>query len=160
MSKTDIKNNKNDSLFSQNINKTISTTNQISQSLIVKNKQNIEEMICLNKTDENIINEQNSSVNIYNSNKNSSTKEIVYNLKELNDKNILKSNKNTKTKKIKKENTARKKKKQVKFMEPQFVEIILVESYKKFNEENTSKDPFDKDENENKTKLMCSCFIY
>ena len=45
-------------------------------------------------------------------------------------------------------------------MEPQFVEIILVESYKKFNEENTSKDPFDKDENENKTKLMCSCFIY
>ena len=160
MSKTDIKNNKNDSLISQNINKTISTTNQISQSLIVKNKQNIEEMICLNKTDENIINEQNSSVNIYNSNKNSSTKEIVYNLKELNDKNILKSNKNSKTKKVKKENPARKKKKQVKFMEPQFVEIILVESYKKFNEENTSKDPFDKDENENKTKLMCSCFIY
>ena len=160
MSKTDIKNNKNDSLFSQNINKTISTTNQISQTLIVKNKQNIEEMICLNKTDENIINEQNSSVNIYNSNKNSSTKEIVYNLKELNDKNILKSNKNSKTKKIKKENAARKKKKQVKFMEPQFVEIILVESYKKFNEENTSKDPFDKDENDNKTKLMCSCFIY
>ena len=111
MSKTDIKNNKNDSIISQNINKTISTTNQISQSLIVKNKQNIEEMICLNKTDENIINEQNSSVNIYNSNKNSSTKEIVYNLKELNDKNILKSNKNSKTKKIKKENAARKKKK-------------------------------------------------
>ena len=48
-------------------------------------------------------------------------------------------------------------------MEPQFVEIINVESYKKFNEENTSKDSDDKDENdkkENKSKLMCSCFIF
>ena len=34
-------------------------------------------------------------------------------------------------------------KKKLLFKEPNFVEIIDVESYKKFNEENTSKDPYD-----------------
>ena len=58
-------------------------------------------------------------------------------------------------------NNKKEKEKKVKFLEPEFVHIIEVESYKKFNEENTSKDPFFVDETkENKTKVMCSCFIF
>ena len=54
-----------------------------------------------------------------------------------------------------------KKIKKVKFMEPMFVNIIEVESYKKYNEENTSKDPYlyFNNKNENKENVMCSCFI-
>jgi hypothetical protein len=57
---------------------------------------------------------------------------------------------------------------------PDFVTIIDVESYKKFNEENTCKDPFDdmeflngklnlniKDEEEDgKAKVQCSCSVF
>ena len=55
---------------------------------------------------------------------------------------------------------------------PDFVKIIDVESYKKFNEENTCKDPFDNmefvngtikinhnDEANGKAKALCTCFI-
>ena len=58
--------------------------------------------------------------------------------------------------------------KRVNFKEPNPVEIIEVESYKKYNEENTSKDPyeylFNKNKNEKKdngnAKAVCSCFIF
>ena len=64
-------------------------------------------------------------------------------------------------------------KKKVTFL-PNFLTIIDVESYKKFNEENTCKDPFDDpnflnghinlnyndDEEDGKTRLQCSCFIF
>ena len=64
-------------------------------------------------------------------------------------------------------------KKKVEFL-PNFLTIIDVESYKKFNAENTCKDPFDNpdflngninlinndDEDEGKTRLNCSCFIF
>ena len=69
-----------------------------------------------------------------------------------------------------------KKCKKVSFLRPKFVTIIEVESYKKFNGENTSKDPFEDliknnnvnnnvNNNENKTdnnkeKVVCSCFIF
>ena len=71
-----------------------------------------------------------------------------------------------------------KKIKKVSFLRPNFVTIIEVESYKKFNEENTSKDPFDallnnmsnvnnnsnnNDNNKKETdkeKVVCSCFIF
>ena len=57
---------------------------------------------------------------------------------------------------------------------PNFVTIIDVESYKKFNEENTCKDPFDNmefvngtikinhndDEANGKAKALCTCFIF
>ena len=57
---------------------------------------------------------------------------------------------------------------------PDFVKIIDVESYKKFNEENTCKDPFDNmefvngtikinhndDEANGKAKALCTCFIF
>ena len=51
-------------------------------------------------------------------------------------------------------------KKKVKFLEPNFVRIIEVESYKKFNEENTSKDPFDfAKQIEGKENVLCSCLV-
>ena len=56
------------------------------------------------------------------------------------------------------------------------MKVIYVESYKKFNAENTCKDPFENmeivngqlsiktnnndDEADGKTKVLCSCFIY
>ena len=57
--------------------------------------------------------------------------------------------------------------KRVKFLEPQFVTIIDVESYKKYNEENTCKDPYkdffndndNKNKNNEKAKAVCSCSI-
>ena len=65
------------------------------------------------------------------------------------------------------------KQKKVAFL-PNFVTIIDVESYKKFNEENTCKDPFDNmefvngtikinhndDEANGKAKALCTCFIF
>jgi hypothetical protein len=76
-----------------------------------------------------------------------------------------------------------KKGKKVSFLEPNFVTIIDVESYKQFNIENTSKDPFEdleflknihninnyninininnnKDEDDGKERVNCSCLIY
>ncbi len=62
----------------------------------------------------------------------------------------------------------KKREKKITFKEPNFVEIIDVESYKKFNEENTSKDPYDhlynndnnnKKKDDGKEKVVCSCFI-
>ena len=65
--------------------------------------------------------------------------------------------KNYFNKEIKKE----KKIKKVTFMEPMFVNIIEVESYKKYNEENTSKDPYFyiNNKNDNKENVLCSCSI-
>jgi len=65
------------------------------------------------------------------------------------------------------------KQKKVAFL-PNFVTIIDVESYKKFNEENTCKDPFENmeiinghiniknndDEADGKARVLCSCVIY
>ena len=69
------------------------------------------------------------------------------------------------------------KQKKVAFL-PNFVTIIDVESYKKFNEENTCKDPFEdldlmqqlknniinnsfeEEKNNGKEQVHCSCFIY
>ena len=59
----------------------------------------------------------------------------------------------------------KKEKKRVKFLQPIFINIIEVESYKKFNEENTSKDPYEysnesNNRNDNKEYVMCSCFVF
>ena len=65
------------------------------------------------------------------------------------------------------------KQKKVAFL-PNFVSIIDVESYKKFNAENTCKDPFENmeiinghiniknndDEADGKSRVLCSCIIY
>ena len=99
----------------------------------------------LNKTEESIPNnEKNDSFDICEvTNKNKD-------YKKKDKKNILSI--------LKKEEN--KKKKKVKFMEPMFVDIIEVESYKKFNEINTCKDPFNYiDNNPDKENVLCSCFI-
>ena len=98
--------------------------------------------INLDKTEESLSNnEMNESINLCkkDSTKNSDQNEIV-NIKKL---------------------------KKVKFLEPVFVKVIFVESYKKYNEENTSKDPFDDNNDlenvnkgkEDKEKVLCSCII-
>ena len=97
--------------------------------------------INLDKTEESLSNnEMNESINLYkkDSTKSSDENEIV---------NIKKS-------------------KKVRFLEPEFVKVIFVESYKKYNEENTSKDPFDDNNDlenvnkkEDKEKVLCSCII-
>ena len=66
-----------------------------------------------------------------------------------------------------------KKIKTVSFLQPTFVTIIDVESYKKFNQDNTSKDPYgdlinkinnnnnDKNKEDNqKERVVCSCYIF
>ena len=64
----------------------------------------------------------------------------------------------------------KKNQKKVSFKEPGFVEIIDVESYKKYNEENTSKDPYEylynndnkineEKKRDGKERTICSCLI-
>ena len=153
MSKTEIKTNKKIESLSQNSNKISQNLKQSYQSLRINIQPSDDEAINLNKTEESILNEKNFPENIYNNNKNNSmNKTEIINKGLSNDKNILKpEEKIIKNKKTKKE---------VKFQEPTFVQVIYVESYKKFNEENTSKDPYDPTEKTDKTKLMCSCFIF
>ena len=98
--------------------------------------QSEDEPIIAGKTQDTCINEKNESV-------------------DLNKINKLKENN------INLENIEKEKEKKVKFLEPEFVQIIEVESYKKYNMENTCKDPFfPDDKKEEKTKFMCSCFIF
>ena len=98
--------------------------------------QSEDEPIIASKTQDTCINEKNESV-------------------DLNKINKLKENN------INLENIEKEKEKKVKFLEPEFVQIIEVESYKKYNMKNTCKDPFfPDDKKEEKTKFMCSCFIF
>ena len=135
------------------------------------------------QTNENITDElfptykRRNSINLYKKNKvEKKNNNENYNLSKTNDKtstNILndkditnKINDNSQDNQEK----SKKSKKKVKFNEPNFVEIINVESYKQFNMENTSKDPYEDlyndDNNNNKEKkdngkerVICSCFI-
>ena len=152
MSKTEKKTNqKIESSNSQNSNKT--NLKQSYQSLEIKFQQIDDEAINLIKTEESLLNDKNSPENIYNQ-KNSMNKTEIIN-KGIKNNNILKLEE-----KLIKNNKTKKDKKVVKFQEPTFVQVIYVESYKKFNEENTSKDPYDPTEKTDKTKVMCSCFIF
>ena len=152
MSKTEKKTNqKIESSNSENSNKT--NLKQSYQSLKVKFQQIDDEAINLNKTEESLLNDKNSPENIYNQ-KNSMNKTEIIN-KGIKNNNILKLEE-----KLIKNNKTKKDKKVVKFQEPTFVQVIYVESYKKFNEENTSKAPYDPTEKTDKTKVMCSCFIF
>lgn len=49
--------------------------------------------------------------------------------------------------------------KKVNFLEPNFVSIIDVESYKQYNLENTSKDPYFDDVQEGKDSVKCTCIV-
>ena len=156
MSKTESKTSKiTDSITTQNVEQTNLNKIQTHHNLKIKLQQSDNDITNFNKTEENLLNEKNTSENIYN-NKKYQINKNENNLKDKNDGiNTLKPEEKT-------VNINVKKKKVVKFLEPQFVEVIYVESYKKFNEENTSKDPYfgnENSKNENKTVLMCSCLI-
>ena len=124
------------------------------QNLKISTERNEEEITNSNKTEESLFSEKNEVENIYNSNnKNTKTKDEMLYREKNKEINMLKSEINK---------ISKNKNKKVKFLTPQFVEIIDVESYKKYNEINTSKDPYDntnENKKENKTKLICSCFI-
>ena len=102
---------------------------------------------------------RNNDVNINNGiNKNINNNEIEKPIDDINKNNNNNNHNNIKGKKTKK----------VSFLNPEFVVIIDVESYKKFNEENTCKDPYDEyiknnninnNKENNKDKVLCSCFI-
>ena len=151
------KSEKNENEIAQKKDKANDNKSQNYQNLRIKIEQNDDEMINLNKTEESLFNEKNDSECIYNKNKNknyqinNSEKDI----KEMtNKKNILKPEEKGM------DATDDKKLKKVKFMEPQFVKVIYVESYKKFNQENTSREPYYNANNQtDKTNLICSCFI-
>ena len=161
MSKTEwINNQKTESkITSQSLDQINLNKKQNFQNLEIKIQQSNDESININKTEESLLNEKNSSENIYNKSKRQQIKKIENDINNANNKKSEETNKNNNNENNNKDN---KKKKEVKFLEPQFVEVIYVESYKKYNEENTSKDPYfgnDNNKDENKTKLMCSCLI-
>ena len=111
-----------------------------------------------------------------NKNKKESKKESTKNVK-MNNNNIYNVSENVNIRKSSK-SLKNGKEKKVSFSK-NFVTIIDVESYKKFNEENTCKDPFEdmeflekinngliklddeeEEESDGKARVNCSCFIY
>jgi len=90
---------------------------------------------------------------------NTKTKNIENSLNNLNNTNdndsVVTHDNKIKTTKTQKKN--KKKKKRVKFNE-NFVTLIEVQSYKKFNLLNTSEDPMSKKDKKN--KLHCTCIIF
>lgn len=85
----------------------------------------------------------------------------------INDNNniVVNSNKSAKSPEKKGKNKTKRKEskskeKRVLFMEPNFVTIIDVESYKQYNLENTSKDPYFDDVQEGKDNVKCTCAIF
>ena len=103
--------------------------------------------------------------------KNDSTKSI-----KNNDNIYVEAGNDNKSKNITQNKTTKNaKNKKVTFVQPNFVTIIDVESYKKFNAENTCKDPFENmeivngrlvnikkndDEPNGKAKVLCSCVFF
>ena len=164
-------------------NKNINSTNDNENSIVnnniysknnskIKSLKNQQEKNENKKDDDNEVGiavktlERSNSIKLYK--KQAREKERRESLKKESNKGLLPdlSNKE-KVKKINKTN------KRVAFS-PDLVEIIDVESYKKFNEENTCKDPFDNmefingtisvnhndDEEDGKAKALCTCFIF
>ena len=164
-------------------NKNINSTNDNENSIVnnniysknnskIKSLKNQQEKNENKKDDDNEVGiavktlKRSNSIKLYK--KHAREKERRESLKRESDKEILKDLSNIE--KVKKTNKPAKK---VAFS-PDLVEIIDVESYKKFNEENTCKDPFDNmefingtisvnhndDEEDGKAKVLCSCSIY
>ena len=164
-------------------NKNINSTNDNENSIVnnniysknnskIKSLKNQQEKNENKKDDDNEVGiavktlKRSNSIKLYK--KQAREKERRESLKRESDKEILKDLSNIE--KVKKTNKPAKK---VAFS-PDLVEIIDVESYKKFNEENTCKDPFDNmefingtisvnhndDEEDGKAKVLCSCSIF
>ena len=163
----------------KNINSTYDNENSIVNNNIysknnskIKSLKNQQEKNENKKDDDNEVGiavktlKRSNSIKLYK--KQAREKERRESLKKESDKQILQDISNIE--RVKKTNKPAKK---VAFS-PDLVEIIDVESYKKFNEENTCKDPFDNmefingtisvnhndDEEDGKAKVLCSCSIY
>ena len=164
-------------------NKNINSTNDNENSIVnnniysknnskIKSLKNHQEKNENKKDDDNEVGiavktlKRSNSIKLYK--KHAREKERRESLKKESDKQILQDISNIE--RVKKTNKPAKK---VAFS-PDLVEIIDVESYKKFNEENTCKDPFDNmefingtisvnhndDEEDGKAKVLCSCSIF
>ena len=164
-------------------NKNINSTNDNENSIVnnniysknnskIKSLKNQQEKNENKKDDDNEVGiavktlKRSNSIKLYK--KHAREKERRESLKKESDKQILQDISNIE--RVKKTNKPAKK---VAFS-PDLVEIIDVESYKKFNEENTCKDPFDNmefvngtikinhndDEANGKAKALCTCFIF
>ena len=164
-------------------NKNINSTNDNENSIVnnniysknnskIKSLKNQQEKNENKKDDDNEVGiavktlKRSNSIKLYK--KHAREKERRESLKKKSDKQILQDISNIE--RVKKTNKPAKK---VAFS-PDLVEIIDVESYKKFNEENTCKDPFDNmefvngtikinhndDEANGKAKALCTCFIF
>ena len=164
-------------------NKNINSTNDNENSIVnnniysknnskIKSLKNQQEKNENKKDDDNEVGiavktlKRSNSIKLYK--KHAREKERRESLKKESDKQILQDISNIE--RVKKTNKPAKK---VAFS-PDLVEIIDVESYKKFNEENTCKDPFDNmefvngtisvnhndDEEDGKAKVLCSCSIF
>ena len=164
-------------------NKNINSTNDNENSILnnniysknnskIKSLKNQQEKNENKKDDDNEVGiavktlKRSNSIKLYK--KHAREKERRESLKKESDKQILQDISNIE--RVKKTNKPAKK---VAFS-PDLVEIIDVESYKKFNEENTCKDPFDNmefvngtikinhndDEANGKAKALCTCFIF
>ena len=163
-------------------NKNINSTNDNENSIVnnniysknnskIKSLKNQQEKNENKKDDDNEVGiavktlKRSNSIKLYK--KQAREKERRESLKKESDKQILQDISNIE--RVKKTNKPAKK---VAFS-PDLVEIIDVESYKKFNEENTCKDPFDNmefvngtikinhnDEANGKAKALCTCFIF
>ena len=163
----------------KNINSTYDNENSIVNNNIysknnskIKSLKNQQEKNENKKDDDNEVGiavktlKRSNSIKLYK--KQAREKERRESLKKESDKQILQDISNIE--RVKKTNKPAKK---VAFS-PDLVEIIDVESYKKFNEENTCKDPFDNmefingtisvnhndDEEDGKAKVLCSYSIY
>ena len=164
-------------------NKNINSTNDNENSILnnniysknnskIKSLKNQQEKNENKKDDDNEVGiavktlKRSNSIKLYK--KHAREKERRESLKKESDKQILQEISNIE--RVKKTNKPAKK---VAFS-PDLVEIIDVESYKKFNEENTCKDPFENmeiinghiniknndDEDDGKARVLCSCIIY
>ena len=109
---------------------------------------------------------RNNSIKLYKKQQNERHKKDVNYKEEVKNNDIYKESSN-------KNRTFKNANKKVVFL-PNFLTIIDVESYKKFNEENTCKDPFENmeiingriniknndEEADGKARVLCSCVIY
>ena len=104
-------------------------------------------------------------------------REIRNSLRKMNDSNNKMNSENENDKIFTKKSSKNVRSKKVTFLEPNFITIIDVESYKKYNEENTCKDPFEDMEfinnmkiehiytnnneiDDGKERVHCSCSIF
>ena len=131
----------------------------------LKNEDNLRKVRTRNRCDSVDLYKKHKREKKKKSKKKKSTENIKnYNCNVYKDENEIKN--------LEKENTKNLRFKKVSFLKPNFITIIDVESYKKYNEENTYKDPFEdielindhkniyKNEIDTKERTQCTCIFF